>query len=678
MHSSRSCLLVLAACLLPVLPGCWGEKPRENRSASAAQQRQISASSALIDFVTSQLNDLPSAIALELQPPVVVLDATTSLNRKDVLATLTPLPQTNLPLFNYLSVPEGNAGFERLAIKPGDTIKYYIEVDKGTKQRLEETGEFDGGMVTLEAFDLKVAQVISENAIRIAGGLNRPIAEPHRIEIWRNLDDRMIEINDALGRYASRAEPPIGWEPTADASALGLIIERLNQWIRSRSPDKDWAPDAMLATLDPELANDKSLAKFLSPQALAANQFADHEGRWIQEAIWLRDISRWASGRRRDPLVRAANLFDWTVRNVTLSDDPRLQANRPWQALLYGRGTAAQRAWVFAALCEQLRLKVVVLELPIAAEQPWLWCGLLHEGKLWLFDPQLGLALPGAVQADEQPSVATLAEVQTNDDLLRKLDLESAPYPITASIAKQAAAYVVADGLSLSWRARLLQRQFTGDGKLTLSTRAQAIAEDAAKLDSVSEAKLWPVPFELLRRRLNLGPKTRQAVAIQFRPYAWRPWLWKARVLHLRGMLETAEEAKRKATRRNDALYDAVNDHRTAGQLYMHRLVRPSDDQLAKISDEKRRIYQRAKTDATYWLGLLQYEQQSYRSAQQWLQRMQAMPGADRYTDALNYNQARVLEALGEYDQAAELLNASESLQRHGDRLRAKRLAAKE
>ena len=729
--------LALVACLILSFVGCKPQSTSSDRSARATQQRRISASSALIDFVTGQLNDLPSANTLELAPPSVVLDATSSRDGKDVMATIGNPPNVNTPLNNYLSVPNRNVDFQAAGIRPGDTLKCYLLPDAATRARLTETGEIDTNILAHEPIDLRVAQVVDRDALLIEGGLRIPVriakdlgsrldkvvvdqlkqmglpadfvlrqveamkdagltntdgvplppeivqvlpgtAWPFRIEIWRNRDDRMIDINDALGRYAARAEPPLGWEPTADASALALIVERLNQWIRSRSVPDDWAPDAVVDSLDKKVAEDNSLAKFISVDALRANQFADYEGRWIQEAIWLRDLSRWASGKQRDPLKRAAHLFDWTVRNVALTDDPRVEANRPWQALLYGRGTATQRAWVFAALCHQLRLPVVVLELPIEKSEPWLWCGLLEKGKLHLFDPQLGLAIPGNESEAETATIATLAQVQADDALLRALDLEDSPYPITAPIAKQAIANVVGDSFSLSWRASLLQKQFTGDGKLTLAARAQSIADDVAKLESVSSVQLWSKPFELLRRRLALGPKARQAIAVQFRPYAWRPRLWKARVLHLRGMLETAEQARRKANRRNDALYDAINDHRSAGQLYMHRTVRPPDDALASITGEKRGIYQRAKTDATYWLGMLQYEEASYRSARQWLEMMQGMEGAERYAEAANYNRARVLEALGQNDQAAELLRASSSPQRHGDRLRASRLTAKQ
>jgi hypothetical protein len=46
---------------------------------------------------------------------------------------------------------------------------------------------------------------------------------------------------------------------------------------------------------------------------------------------------------------------------VQLEADENGLAHRPWQVLLYGRGTAEQRAWVFVLLCRQLGLDVVLL-----------------------------------------------------------------------------------------------------------------------------------------------------------------------------------------------------------------------------------------------------------------------------------------------------------------------------
>ena len=63
-----------------------------------------------------------------------------------------------------------------------------------------------------------------------------------------------------------------------------------------------------------------------------------------------------------DDLERAKNLFDWTVRNIQLEpDDPNRIPQFPWETLLFGRGTATERAWVFILLLRQLDIDAAVL-----------------------------------------------------------------------------------------------------------------------------------------------------------------------------------------------------------------------------------------------------------------------------------------------------------------------------
>ena len=137
-----------------------------------------------------------------------------------------------------------------------------------------------------------------------------------------------------------------------------------------------------------------------------------HEGRLLQEAVWLRDVGRWTQGDSFDDVARATALFDWIVRNVQLDADSAALPYRPWEVLINGHGTAEQRAWVFALMARQLGLDVVVLEVPDAnppaAGKSKFWLpALLSDGKLYLFDTRLGLPIPGK----DGQGVATLADL---------------------------------------------------------------------------------------------------------------------------------------------------------------------------------------------------------------------------------------------------------------------------
>ena len=68
-----------------------------------------------------------------------------------------------------------------------------------------------------------------------------------------------------------------------------------------------------MATIDPELAKDDRLVPLITSKALYDNAIQPHEGRMLQEAVWLRDIGRWTQGDSFDDVKRATALFDWIV-----------------------------------------------------------------------------------------------------------------------------------------------------------------------------------------------------------------------------------------------------------------------------------------------------------------------------------------------------------------------------
>ena len=126
---------------------------------------------------------------------------------------------------------------------------------------------------------------------------------------------------------------------------------------------------------------------------------------------------------------------------------------------------------------------------------------------------------------------------------------------------------------------------------------------DCCALPQIAEVRLWQLPFETLRDQLSLLPPGRRREVIAFEPLATRPKLWKARVRHFQGRQQGSEEQA--ATQ----LSDVVNDHGEAAQLYTDRSVRPTDREIGKNqSNDKRRVDTAAKLSATYWLGLLSFD----------------------------------------------------------------------
>ncbi len=660
-------VLVLAAVTL--LAGCWGKQPAPRSAASV--RSALGESGQLLDSIKTSLRTLPDSISLELAPPEVLLDARRSTNGEEIQSVILPLEGATNQEAKLLVVTSDNAGLERAGVRAGDLVKFYGKVDEETAQAI--------GVESVSAIDLLVGQRLDgvklgdqpHEALVLADGLRRPELTPRRTEIWRTTDERMREIDTALAKYVRTGEPALAWQPTGDSGSLRLVIERLNQWIRPRPIDSDWRPAKLIDTLPGTLRDDPDMTPFLSASALGSPEFLPHEGQLMQEAIWLRGIANWASGDSLNPLERATALFGWTTRNVAITADLRTYAYRPWDALVFARGTAVHRAWVFCGLCRYLGLNAYVIEAPMKDADPYLLCGVLHEDALFLFDPTVGLPLPGA----DGEGIATMAAAVQDDALLRAWDLNDSPYPLTAEQLAKATLGVVADPFALTRRAAVLDENLIGEDRLLLASDPDAIAQrlrDVTGLESANVV-LWAAPAETTRRKLTLASPARGAAVADILPFTWRPRLWKARVLHFRGTLDDDDEKKRR-----DPLYDPVNDHRTAAALYSDPGVRPPEARLRTVAEEKARNYRYAKQQATYMLGLLSFDAGNFAAADNWLG-SDALSGdvAKRLADGIRFNRAMTAIELGDIEAAIELLEQDQSPGRRGSQLRANLLRKK-
>jgi hypothetical protein len=692
--------------LLAAFVGCDRSSTTPGQSQQAAMRRAGRGDS-LLEAAAIQLGDLSANVETDLRQPTIVLDATPS--GDDILAICTQTPNGADGTVNFVVVPEGNARFRNLGVRSGDILKYHIIGDETVDEERRASG-FSRWL----AMEFKIAQVIDENTLLIEKGVPASITRaylsqvardnpslppdvkdyiaqavaddsatpqvviPAKIEIWRNLDDRLFEINQKLSVYWERRLPPLGWEPSPDEKVLSQIVVLLNQWLRQGEKVADWRVDPLLESLDPKLRTDEQLAAFISKQALEASVFQPHEGRLLQEAVWMRDISRWARGDSFDDLQRATALFDWTVRNVQLIPDEEAIPHRPWKVLLYGRGTAEQRAWVFALLCRQLELDVVMLatkpsqsadasEAGQGKAQFWLPALVLGE-ELHLFDSRLGLAIPGA----GGQGVATLKQVSEDDAALRQLDLEEAAYPITADMLTDITAYAVADWFDLSRRALQVEEKLTGDDRFVLSADPSGIAERLRTVSQIGQVRLWELPFATLRDQLSLLPPARHREVLAFEPLATRPKLWKARLRHFQGRREGGDEQ----TATEPA--DVIDDHGEAAQLYTDKSVRPTDREIGRNqSSGKRRVDATAKLNATYWLGLLSFDDGKFDVAAHWFGRPELVAEDSPWAHGARYNLARTYETQEKLEEAIPLLEQEGSPQQHGNKLRARSLKSR-
>ena len=93
------------------------------------------------------------------------------------------------------------------------------------------------------------------------------------------------------------------------------ICDRLNQWNLQERPKVNWQTDPLLAGLPDHFR------KLIVVRTIDLPRFDYSDARYLEEAVWLRDISRNARADQFNDLAVAERLFDWVVRNIQLESD---------------------------------------------------------------------------------------------------------------------------------------------------------------------------------------------------------------------------------------------------------------------------------------------------------------------------------------------------------------------
>jgi hypothetical protein len=243
------------------------------------------------------------------------------------------------------------------------------------------------------------------------------------------------------------------------------------------------------------------------------------EAHHLEHCCLLRDAARslavrGSAGKNAGPgLDQASAAFDWVVRQVRSQG-----AGQPWAppvlVLRRGWGTDMDRALIFLSLLEQVgspagrqsHLLGCLLFCPNAAGDQRFWaCGVVVDGgkDVYLFDPRLGLALPGP----GGKGVATLAEARSKPDVLAQLDVDKdRRYDVTADQARAAEVHLYCPLSALSPRMRHLQDEVlppTVEVHLAADLAGdlnKLKAAAAAGADKETAVKVWPDGPGLVRR----------------------------------------------------------------------------------------------------------------------------------------------------------------------------------
>lgn len=514
------------------------------------------------------------------------------------------------------------------------------------------------------------------------------------------------------------------YERATPEDARTRVNNLLNEWItRFDESSVPWTRERLVERVP------RSVREIPPVAGLERLKFDSEDYEFFVGRRWQRDIVRaeqtrplpkpyaaWIAEKKVDKpdfpgeaLSFAINLFDWTVRNVQLEPYPeKLPESEvesaippsqrgipgpgyqryPNSTLLIGKGDAQARAWLFVELCRNAGLDSVLIFVEPKGGAKTFWCvGVLVQEDIYLFEPELGLPIPAP--GDSGPSmrgIATLNEAVSHPEILAKLSLnDSNSYRIRAEDLANCSAQIVASPIELSRRMKIWESKLLGDDACVLTCQPSAIAERLKTQKNLSNVvSLWRVPFDAYLYRIG-----REQYLAQ------RPDEQNARILDETVMVFPLLRAARKLHLKRKI--ERTDTDVGASQMYMQ--VRKSDGEIEEITvdsevqariipeemkkqmdKEKQKLYfedvaaklRRAKQDASYWVGLAQFELGEYDAALEWFDKRTFRDKDSPWLTGARYNLSRVYEAKGDWSKACDQLEKDRSAQSYGNRLRAK------
>lgn len=467
-----------------------------------------------------------------------------------------------------------------------------------------------------------------------------------------------------------------------EQSAYRQVFDRINQWSHSGLAWPAWTPDPLAGSVE------ERFRPMLGDAAIGRSTFDfPSDVLWLRDQRWIHDVARSAGRDAVEDLDVANRLFQWTVRSLASVADPPAnptEANPgsrwfgPGDVLLTGRASGPQRAWIFLELLRHAGLDGVLLATrdPETGEtRPWI-PALITGGEAYLFDTTYGVPIPTA----DGRGVATAKLASEDPAVLAAMDVTGRDYPVRMSALKHLAVLIAASPESLSRRMSLVESHLSGNASMRLAVEATALATRAvgslpAGSASVERARLWTFPLETLAARGDGRAAAIQRAASQ--ELATMQITMAARDEAFGGRSEVRPLF---AGRLRDFRGDLDGD-RGAKAAYL--LARPSSarirDLLQPVPDPQRGLvrglYEQLKQDAAYFLGLVMLREKQFEAAVDYLGRMTLEAHPDgRWADAARPALADALVGLGRDEEARAMLEADESPQRFGSRLRSSRI----
>jgi hypothetical protein len=252
-----------------------------------------------------------------------------------------------------------------------------------------------------------------------------------------------------------------------DQAACRRLVDQLNATLPRLTGDR--RPVALTPAERSQLEKELALQP-LEIAEVTRVEFTTVDSYYLDESILFRDIARALDVDRLPPVERAVAALTWVRVNLR-SVNPTGPALPPWFVAVRGTATPLERTYAFLTLLRQLDVDAALIG-DAGPEGVWA-VGVLADGQVYLFDPRLGLPLPGP----DGKGVLTLGQARSTADPFHALAIDpKTPYDVTPDRVKRAEVLVTAPLSSVSPRMRFLQSLLPA-GTVRLTTDPFAVGE---------------------------------------------------------------------------------------------------------------------------------------------------------------------------------------------------------
>ncbi len=292
-----------------------------------------------------------------------------------------------------------------------------------------------------------------------------------------------------------------------DSDSADLAIE-LNRWFSKCGQE-----------IDVKLTQDENTQReLLSDEIFArtsASRFLPEDAAHVRLCLLADQITKHVCANMPDETEQAVNLFQYVTRHIMLMDEAsNTLPKTPYEALVWGQGTAEHRAWTFATLLRPLRIDSFIIT-PTSNPGYWVVGVQTAKGEVLLFDPKLGLPIPSlsGEQTTPFPTLpATLAEIKKDGAALRALDSSDLKYPLTKEDFAEFSVSII--GTPSLWSRRMAELQYMldpllpialydglGENALRPNASVQQRTIAAGKKNQLwqsEQIQIWKFPYEQL------------------------------------------------------------------------------------------------------------------------------------------------------------------------------------